>query len=179
MIKPTEMIMLAALVRWATGCSSSDDQAPSGEEDSSGSSYEDDLKACQEATLTLRERECRLGFTPGMVGPDSSIVPPEAAVIPICGDAGVLIVRDALRDAELVGYDITRNSVCAYGCFTECGPRTNTCAGRTAMGGRCGFCGTHLDEQSCQELLTWCQEIDAEDTGTGGDACGSGSTGSG
>jgi hypothetical protein len=176
MKEPIKVILLAALVRGAIACIPGGDEAESGEDADDDAAQEAlDRQVCQDAADEWFERECPVGFGPSMhLGDPFAFVPFEEVVVPICGDMGVFIDTAALAGMKRVGFDVTQNSVCTFGCFGGCGPGLSGCFGRGPAGGLCSSCARDIDEQTCHDSVLGCYGIDPDDVDAVADACGGG-----
>lgn len=166
MHEPVAVILLAALARWAIACGPSDDDAETGgQEDSADSSQQaQDRQVCRDGAVDLPEVECPPGFLPQYRSGHiiSTVVLAEDAAVPICGDQGLLVDFGAVPGAEWVGYEATKNSICAFGCFASCNAGQMGCFDLRTGG---HYCNWSIDEQSCTDFVA-----------NGTDACGLEST---
>jgi hypothetical protein len=161
-----EVILLVCLARWTSACSPVGGEGEAGVADDDGgdsAQQAHDRQVCRDAPDQLFGLECPPGFAPQFQsgGSLSSVVLAEDAAIPICGDDGLLVDFRDFPGAKWVGYEATKNSICAFGCFAGCGPGQMGCFNlRTGS----AFCDWDIDEQSCTEF------VDVDDDPEG-DAC--------
>jgi hypothetical protein len=144
-------LALAALGAWTLACGPDDQAETAGagaEVDAAQEAL--DREVCREALDHVFETECPAGFGPVFHhGDTSDVLFAEEVAIPICGDQGLLVDFGVVPGATLVGYEATKNSVCAFGCFGRCNPGQVGCFDLDAG----WFCGAEVDEQSCTDFV--------------------------
>ena len=73
-----------------------------------------------------------------------------------CGGRGIFVSPAELLDADRVGFDVTRNSVCTFGCFGGC-PFFGACFAKDERGDvSCIHECSMLTEESCEGFLQEC-----------------------
>lgn len=169
----TVVMVLAACGSWTTACRPDGEETEAtGVEDDAAAQEEHDRRACLEALRDFPQtKECRFGFTPQVLF-GGSVALAEDVVVPVCGDAGGLIDFDAIPGVDLVGYDVTQNSVCSFGCFSACGPRVNGCFVERLSNGHCGVCRQGFDRQACEDFVQICRATEDDDVDVDDQACG-------
>lgn len=148
------MMAMAALGPWTTACGMDDEAETAGEDEDDevddAAEEAHDREVCREALDHVFETECPAGFGPVFHHGDTrDILLVEEVAIPICGDQGFLVDFGVVPGATLVGYEATKNSVCAFGCFARCNPGQVGCFDL----GSGWFCSSEVDEESCTDFV--------------------------
>ncbi len=165
MNKPHVMIFLAAATQWMTACNLIDDEpGPRPGEDTGGSA--DDDQKCLDAAQALDELHCASGYTPQLHydGGGSTIIEIDDPALAVGLSVGLLVGFGAGTKADWVGYKVTQNTVCTFGCFIGCQSGQDGCVGDPELNG-CLWCADSIEQQECSDFVASCEPAEPDDDG--------------
>jgi hypothetical protein len=100
--------------------------------------------------------ECPAGYTPQKFTADLEVLELEDVAQPVCGGRGIFIPAGALEEVDQAGFQVTQNSVCAFGCFGTCGAGLNVCVTEHADGSPCARVCSILGKDDCRDAAQRC-----------------------
>lgn len=174
---------LSWVVLAGQACNLVDDDEPTAV-GSGGTDGSADEQACLDAANTLLAMGCPPGLGPQVFydGGGSRVVSIDDPGARVGLGVGLVVHFGGEAGADWVGYGVTQNSVCTYGCFApSCPDGQNGCFAHWMSGGLCANqCSNEpIEQQACDEIQQACLDAEADSGETTGEEGGLDETGGG
>lgn len=174
---------LSLVVLTGQACNLVDDDEPA-DVGSGGTDGSADEQACLEAANTLLAMGCPPGLGPQVFydGGGSSVVSIDDPGARVGLGVGLVVHFGGGAGADWVGYGVTQNSHCTYGCFApSCSDGQDGCFAHWSSGGLCAHrcSNATIEQQACDEVQQACLDAEADTGGPAGEEGGLDETGGG